>query len=157
MGIHQSSMSRIICTDLHLKCFKRCHAQELTDTNCAARMKHAKLLLQKFLQYTTDFVFYMGEKVFSAASPDNRQNEVSGRLRELLKKKLSVFFGACTAQSATAWPPVNCACVPQLLNSLLTPRFVQLFSGNSSVNLFVVYSFKYKLSIKILSSSQTLQ
>jgi len=39
------------------------------------------------------------------------------------------------------------------LNSLLTPRFVKLFSGNSFVNLFAVYSFKYKLCIKILSSS----
>jgi len=38
-------------------------------------------------------------------------------------------------------------------NILLTPRFVQLFSGNSSVNLFAVYPFKYKLFIKILSSS----
>jgi len=38
-------------------------------------------------------------------------------------------------------------------NSLLTLRFVQLFSGNSSVNLFAVYPFKYKLFIKFLSSS----
>ena len=38
-------------------------------------------------------------------------------------------------------------------NSLLTPCFVQIFSGNSSVNLFAVYHFKYKLFIKILSSS----
>ena len=38
-------------------------------------------------------------------------------------------------------------------NSLLTPWFVQFFSGNSSVNLFAVYLFKYKLFIKILSSS----
>jgi len=38
-------------------------------------------------------------------------------------------------------------------NSLLTPCFVQLFSENSSVNLFAVYLFKYKLFIKILSSS----
>jgi len=38
-------------------------------------------------------------------------------------------------------------------NSLLTPCFVQLFSLNSSVNLFAVYLFKYKLFIKILSSS----
>jgi len=74
----------------------------------AARVKHAKLLLQKLPQYTTDFVFFTGEKVFSVALPDNRQNEVSGRLRELLKKKLSVFFAASTAQSATAWPHVNC-------------------------------------------------
>jgi len=38
-------------------------------------------------------------------------------------------------------------------NSLLTPRFVQLFSGNSSVNFFAMYPFKYKLFIKILSLS----
>ena len=51
------------------------------------------------------------------------------------------------------WPPVNCAFVPQRFNSLLTPRFVQRFSGNSYVNLFAVYPFKYELFIKILSSS----
>jgi len=39
------------------------------------------------------------------------------------------------------------------LNSLLTSRFVHLFSGNSPVNLFPVYPFKFKLLIKILSSS----
>jgi len=39
------------------------------------------------------------------------------------------------------------------LNSLLTPGFLQLFSGNSSVNFFVMYPFKYKVFIKILSSS----
>ena len=38
-------------------------------------------------------------------------------------------------------------------NSLLIPRFVQLFSGNLSVNLFAVYLFKYNLFITILSSS----
>ena len=38
-----------------------------------------------------------------------------------------------------------------VLNSLLTPRFVQRFSRNSSVNLFAVYPFKYKLLIKISS------
>jgi len=43
-----SSMSRTICKDLWLKCFKRRRAQKLTDANCAARMKRAKLLLQKF-------------------------------------------------------------------------------------------------------------
>jgi len=53
-------------------------------------MKRAKLLLQKFLQHATDFVFFTDRKVFSVTSPDNRQNKVSGRLRELLKKKLSV-------------------------------------------------------------------
>jgi len=32
-------------------------------------------------------------------------------------------------------------------------RKVQLFSGNSSVNLFAVYPLEYKFFIKILSSS----
>ena len=34
---------------------------------------------------------------------------------------------------------------------LLTPRFVQVFSENSSIDLFAVYFFKCKLFIKILS------
>jgi len=102
-------------TLLHLKCFNRRRAQELTDANCAALMKRAKLLLQMFPQYATDFVFFTDKKVFSFTSPDNRQNKVSGRLRELLKKKLSIFFSPGTAWSAIAWPPVNCACVPQLI------------------------------------------
>jgi len=55
-NIHRSSVSQIICKDWHLKCFKRRHAQELTDVNCAARMKRAKLLLQKFPQSATNFV-----------------------------------------------------------------------------------------------------
>jgi len=109
--------------------------------------------LQKFSLYATDFVFFTDKKLFSVTSPDNRQNKVSGILRELLKKKLSVFFTAGTARSAAVWPPVNCACTPQLFEQLINATIVQLFSGNSSVNLFAMYPFKYKLFIKILSSS----
>ena len=47
-----------------MKCLKRRRAQELTDANCAARMKHAKPLLQKFPQSATDFVLpIMSRKV----------------------------------------------------------------------------------------------
>jgi len=38
-------------------------------------------------------------------------------------------------------------------NSLLTQLFVQILSENWSANLFAVYPFKYKLFIKMLSSS----
>ena len=38
-------------------------------------------------------------------------------------------------------------------DSLLTPRCVQLFLGNSPIDLFAVYPFKYQLFIKILSLS----
>jgi len=151
MDIHRSSVSQIICKDLHLKCFKRRRAQKLTDANCAARMKRAKLLLQTFLQYATDFVFFADKKVFSVASPDNQQYKVSGRLRELLKKKLSVFFNVGSVRSAMPGRLFTVPVSRNFLNSLLTPRFVKLFSGNSSVNLFAVYPFKYKLCIKILS------
>ena len=48
-------------------------------------------------------------------------------------------------KNSNFWPPVNCACVPQLF---INTRFVQLFSGNSSVNLFAVYPFKYKILSK---------
>ena len=37
-------------------------------------------------------VFFTDKKVFSVTSPDNWQNKVSGRLRELLKKKLKRFL-----------------------------------------------------------------
>jgi len=119
----------------------------MTDANCAPCMKRAKLLLQKFRRSATDFVFFVDEKMFSVALPDNRQNKVSCRLWELLKK-LSIFFSAGTARSAAAWPPINFACVPQLFETC-----EQLFSGNSYINLFAVYLFKYKLFIKSLSTS----
>ena len=48
---------------------------------------------------------------------------------------------------------VNCACVPQLFQQLINTMLCPAFSGNSSVNIFAVYLFKYKLLIKILSSS----
>jgi len=66
-------VSHIICKDLDLKGFKKRRAQELTDAYCAARTKHAKILLQKFPQYATDFVFFTYEKVFSVAEQNQRQ------------------------------------------------------------------------------------
>ena len=61
---------------------------------------------------------------------------------------MAIFFSLCGRPL-----PVTCACVLQLFNSFLTPHFVQLYSGKSSVNLFAVYPFKYKLFVKIWSSS----
>jgi len=126
MDIHRSSVSQIICKDLHLKCFKSRGAQELTYANCAVRMKRAKLLLQKLPQYATDFVLFTDKKVFSVTSPGNRQNKVSGRLRELLKK-LSVFFSAGTARSAMPGRLFTVPVSRNFLNSLLTPHYGQAF------------------------------
>ena len=98
--------------------FRVCSFAYFLSPSVCTRIRRAKLLLQKFPQYATDFVFFTDKKRFSVTSLDNRQNKVSGRLRELRKKKLSVFFSAGTVRSATAWPPVNCACVPQLFEQL---------------------------------------
>jgi len=67
--------------------------------------------------------------MFSVTLPDNWQNKVSGTLRELLKKKFSVFLSAGTAWSAAAWPPVNCVAqlFEQLINTMLGPAFVRKF------------------------------
>ena len=56
-------------------------------------------------------------------------------------------------KNANFWPSVNRACVLQRFKKLINASFVQRFSGNSYVNLFAVYHFKYKLLIKILSLS----
>jgi len=156
-GIHQSSLSQIICKGLPLKCFKRCHAQQLTDANYTARMKHAKLLLQKSCSMPLTLFFFMDERVFSVASPDNRQNKVSGRLRELLKKKLSIFFGVVTAWSAAAWPPLNCACVPQLFEQLINTALCPAFLRKFVFQPLCCVPLKIQTFIKIFPSSQTLQ
>ena len=126
MGIHRSSVSRsrINCKDLHLKCFRKRRAQELTDANCTARMKRTKLLLERFTQYATDFVFFTDKKVSSVTLSGSRQNKVSGRRRELLK--LSVFFSAGTVLSAMLGRLFTVPVSRNFFNSL-TPHFVQLF------------------------------
>jgi len=146
----------LFCKDLHLKCFKRRRAQELTDANCSARMKRAKLLLQKFPQYATDFVFFADKKVFSVTLPDNWQNKISGRLRELLKK-FSVFLSAGTARSATAWPPVNCACVPQLVEELINTTLGPAFLRKFVCQPLRCVPFKYKLFTGSIARSANLQ
>ena len=47
-GIHRSSVVRIIREEIHLKCVKKRHAQELTEANCITRLSRAKKLLSKF-------------------------------------------------------------------------------------------------------------
>jgi len=54
--------------------------QEAPCTGADSREPHCShearwLLLQKFPQSATDFVFFTDEKVFSVASPDSRQND----------------------------------------------------------------------------------
>ena len=75
MSIHHSSVVQIIQDELHLKCVKICHAQELTEANCITHLSHAKKLLNKFSESAVDFIFFTDEKVFTVAPPVNLQND----------------------------------------------------------------------------------
>ena len=74
-SIHRSSVVRIIRDELHLKCVKKCHAQELTEANSITHLSCAKKLLSKFPESTVDFIFSTDEKVFIVALPVNLQND----------------------------------------------------------------------------------
>ena len=74
-------------------------------------------------------------------------------LKYLTYECVAIFFDKMSVRALRGLPlPGRLSTVPvsrNFFNSLLTPplAFVQLFSGNSSVNLFAVYPFKYKLFI----------
>ena len=120
-----------MCKDLHLKCFKRRRAQELTDANCTARMQRAKLLLHMFPQYATDFVFFTDKKVllFNCSL-----HLTIGRTKSVADCgnfwRRSVAFSSVRALRGLPLPgrlftvPVS----RNFLNSLLTPCFVFSFS-----------------------------
>ena len=74
-GIHRSSVNRIVHKDLHLKCFKKRRAQELSDANCKARLQRSRLLVRKIPEHAVDFIFSSDEKVFTRVSPVNLQND----------------------------------------------------------------------------------
>ena len=74
-GIHCSSVVRIIRDELHLKCVKKRHGQELIEANCIIHLSRAKKLLSKSLESAIDFIFFTDEKVCTVAAPVNLQND----------------------------------------------------------------------------------
>jgi len=58
---------------------------------CELRCSHEArwLLLQKFPQYATNFLFFTDEKLFSVASPDNRQNDRIYAPRDTRKRSIA--------------------------------------------------------------------
>ena len=131
-------------------------AQELTDANCAARMKRAKASASEVPAVCHWLCFLCGQRDvlgnFTWQSAERSQWQTAGTSEEETWR-----FLQCGQWALRGLPlPSRRLSVPvsrNFLNSLLTPFLVQLLSGNSSVNLLAVYRFKYKLFIKILSSS----
>ena len=58
---------------------------------------------------------------------------------------LSVLCSAGTVQSAAAWPPVNCACVPQLFQQLINITLCPAFLRKFGCQRLCCVPFKYKL------------
>jgi len=54
IGIHQSSVVRIIHDDLGLKCLKKRRAQELTPANRSVWIQRAKKLLEMYPEHKVD-------------------------------------------------------------------------------------------------------
>lgn len=75
LKISQPSVNKIIRHDLHLKCFKKCKASELTDANKLTRLQRAKILLRRFPPSLVNFIVFTDEKVFTVARPSNSQND----------------------------------------------------------------------------------
>jgi len=129
-GIHRSSLSQIICKDLHLKCFKRRRAQKLRDTRTA-------LLAWSALTFCFRSSHSMPLTLFSLRTKRcSRSLRLKiGRTKSVADygnfRKRSLVFSSVCARSAAAWPPVNCASVSQrfeeLINTTFCPAFLRKF------------------------------
>lgn len=74
-ALSQTSVHRIIHTDLRLKCLKKMRAQELTQANKFTRLVRCKQLLREYRKGQVHFIWFTDEKVFTVASPMNPQND----------------------------------------------------------------------------------
>ena len=83
---YRSSVHRIVKKELQLKCLKKINAQELTAANKQARMTRAQQLLNKYPNFTANFMFLTDEKLFTVAAPTNSQNDRS-YVRPSIRKK----------------------------------------------------------------------
>ena len=75
IGVHRSSVSRIIHKDLTLKCMKRRRAQQLTESNRETRLQRPKRLLKQYRAEKADFIWFTDEKIFTVARPKNTQTD----------------------------------------------------------------------------------
>jgi hypothetical protein len=85
-GINRCAIQRIIDKDLHLKCLRKKHAQELTASNRNARYVRCKQLLRRYPAHLVPFVWFTDEKVFTVAHPINPQND-RVYVNKIVKKK----------------------------------------------------------------------
>jgi len=56
-------------------CFKKKHAQQLTEANRITRRERAQQLLDYYSDSETAFIFFTDEKLFTVSAPMNSQND----------------------------------------------------------------------------------
>ena len=72
VGISKTSVNEILKIDLHLKCFKKRRATELTEVN---KLHRSRQLLMRYPANLVHFIWFTDEKLFTVASPSNSQND----------------------------------------------------------------------------------
>lgn len=75
LEISLTSVNEMIHNDLHLKCYKKHKATDLTEANKSLRLQRAQMLLKRFPQSLVNFIVFTDEKIFTIASPTNSQND----------------------------------------------------------------------------------
>jgi len=145
MGIHWSSLSQIICEDLPLKCLKWCRAQELTDANCAVAWSTLSFCFKSSCSMPLTLFSLRTKRCSRSLHLTIGRTKSVGDCKNFWRRGLA--FSSVRALRSLPLPG-HMSTVPvsrNFYNSLLTPCFVRLFSENSSINLYAVYPFKYKL------------
>jgi len=75
IGISQSSVRRIVKSDLRLRCLKKRRAHELTEQNKRMRLQRSVQLLRLYPASLVNFIWFTDEKLFTVATPNNSQND----------------------------------------------------------------------------------
>ena len=74
VGLSVSTVHSIVHKDLDLKCLKKRHAQQLTESNMLTRLVRSKQLLREYSQEMVHFIWFTDEKLFTVEAPSNAQN-----------------------------------------------------------------------------------
>lgn len=75
IGISQSSVRRIVKSDLRLRCLKKRRTHELTEQNKRVRLQRSAQLLKLYPASLVNFIWFTDEKLFTVATPNNSQND----------------------------------------------------------------------------------
>lgn len=75
ISISKSTVHNVIRKNLKLKCYRKRHAQDLTEANKMKRLACCKQLLKRFPEHAVSFLWFTDEKLFTMSHPVNLQND----------------------------------------------------------------------------------